>query len=85
MRVLVAPAVEQDLRRAGRQIGALLDRDEQQVWGGADPDAAEADLDAADEVQVLDEHLALVETAVAVGVLEDEDPVAALALRCANG
>ena len=79
MRVLVAPAVEQDLRRPGRSIGAVLDRDEQQVRRRADPDAAEADLDAADEVQVLDEDLAAVEPAVAVGVLEDEDAVLALA------
>ena len=76
VRVLVAPAVEQDLRRAGGLVVAVLDRDEQQVRRRADPDAAEADLDAADEVQALDEDGALVELAVAVGVLEDQDAVA---------
>ena len=76
VRVLVAPAVEQDLRRAGRLVLAVLDRDEQQIRRRADPDAAEADLQAADQVQALHEDRALVERAVAVGVLEDQDAVA---------
>ena len=84
VRVLVAPAVEQDLRRAGRVVVAVLDRNEQKIRRGADPDAAEADLDAADEVQVLDEDLPVVETSVAVGVLEDQDAILALAFRRAH-
>ena len=62
-----------------------LDRDEQQVRRRADPDAAEADFDAADEIQVLDEDRAPVERAVAVGVLEDQDAIAALAFGRAHG
>ena len=52
--------------------------DEQQVRRRADPDAAEADLQAADQVQPFDEDGPLVELAVAVGVLEDQDAVACL-------
>ena len=80
VRVLIAPAVEQDLRRTRRQIRPRLDRNEHQIRRGADPHAAEADFDAADEVQVLDEHLAAVEAPVAVGVLEDQDAIPALSL-----
>ena len=63
----------------------VLDRDEQKIRRGADPHAAEPDLDAADEVQVLDEHLPAVEASVAVGVLEDQNPILALAFRRAHG
>ena len=45
--------------------------------GRADPDAAEADFQAADQVQAVGEDLARVEPAVAVGVLEDQDAVLA--------
>ena len=85
VRVLVAPAVEHHLRRAARPVRRLVERDEEQVRRGADPHAAEPDLDAADEVQVLDEHLPPVEAAVAVGVLEDQNAVLAGALRRADG
>ena len=77
VRVLVAPAVEQYLRRAVGPVVAIRVGDEQQVRGGADPDAAEADLQAADEIEALGEDRPLVEAAVAVGVLEDQDPVLA--------
>ena len=80
VRVLVAPSVEQHLRRPGRPIGARLHRDEQQVRSGADPDPAEPDLEAADEIELVDEHLAPVEPAVAIRVLEDQDAIAAFAL-----
>ena len=89
VRVLIAPAVEQHLRRARRTVRPVLDRNEQQVRRRADPHAAEADLDAADEIQVLGEDLAAVEASVAVGVFEDQDAVLALAFgraqsdRCA--
>ena len=54
---------------------------EHQVRGRADPDAAEADFEAADEVQAFHEDGALVELAVAVGVLEDQDAVLGLLVR----
>ena len=38
----------------------------------------------ADEVQILDEHLAAVEPSVAVGVFEDQDAILALAFRGAH-
>jgi len=63
VRVLRAPAVEED---AGR--------------GGAHPDTAEPDGDAAGEIQPLDEHLPRIERVVAVGVLEHQDPVTGLRL-----
>ncbi len=47
---------------------------------GADPDAAEADLEAAHEVEALEEDRSPVETPVAIGVLEDQDAVLAFAL-----
>src|SRR5581483_847437 len=79
VRVLVVPAVEQHLRRAGWLVLALFDRHEQQVRRRPNPDAAEADLQATDEIKPFQEHRALVEFAVAVGVLEDQDAILALA------
>ena len=58
---------------------------EQEFRRRADPDAAEADLQPADQVQPLHEHGPLVELAVAVGVLEDQDPVFALPFRRRRG
>ena len=84
MGVLVAPAIEQDLRRTGRHVRARLDRNEHQMRRSADPYAAEAHLDAADEVQTLDEDLTAVEASVAVGVLEDQDAIPALPLGRAH-
>ena len=70
------PAIEHDLRFAGG-LGfvAILHRDEEQVGRRAEPDAAEADGDAAGEGGLVPEHRLLVEGAVALGVLEDEDAV----------
>ena len=73
--VLVAPAVEENLRLAGR-VGLLIVRDEEKVRGGTDPDAAETEFDARDHVQTFEEHGLLVELAVAIGVFEDQDLVA---------
>ena len=81
VRVVLAPAVEQDLGRAVGPVVAVLVGDEQEVRGRADPDAAEADLQAADQVQLIGEDLARVEPAVAVGVLEDQDAVLGLLRR----
>ena len=46
-----------------------------------DPDAAETDFQAADQVEPFVEDGTLVELAVAVGVLKDQDAVAGLFLR----
>ena len=79
VRVLVSPSVEHHLRRPGGTILSLVDGDEQQMRRRSDPDAAEPHLDRAEEVQVLHEDLPPVESSVAVGVLEDENPVSPLA------
>src|SRR5262249_5669005 len=63
--ILVMPSVKKDLRLAGRLVLALLDWHVHQVRRRPDPDAAEADLQAADEVQPFHEHGSLVEMAVA--------------------
>ena len=55
--------------------------DEEQVRRGADPDAAEADLDAGEVGPLVPEDGPLVEPAVAVGVLEDQDAVPARRAR----
>src|SRR5436309_12025018 len=75
MRVLQSPAIKNNSRRSGWFILALLDRDEKQFRRLANPDAAEAKLEAGDEVQSFVEYSALIENAVAVGVLEDEDAI----------
>ena len=87
VRVLVAPAVEQDLAAAGRPIVAVLDRDEQQVRGAAPthtpPKPTSMPLTRFSPSM---KTLRLVELAVAVGVLEDQDAVLALALgRAVSG
>src|SRR5579884_257290 len=71
--VLPVPAVQQDLRLAGRLVFPWLDRHEHKIRSRPDPDAAKTDLQPADEVQSLHEDGAFVELAVAVAVLEDED------------
>src|SRR5262249_18838043 len=85
VRVLPAPAVEQHLRRTGWFVLAVLDRHKQEVRRRPDPDAAKADFETADQVQVLHEHGALVKGAGAGGVLEDDDAVLRLRLGAANG
>ena len=40
MRILVAPAVEEDFRWAGRAIGFFIQRDEHEVGSRPNPDAA---------------------------------------------
>ena len=79
VRVLVTPAVEQHLGRAVGFVIVVAVGNEEQLGRGADPDAAEADLDATDEIEALRENLLRFEDAVAIGVLEDEDAVLALA------
>ena len=81
---MIAPAVEQDLRRAVGLVVAVAIGHEQQIRRGADPHAAEAEFDSAHEVQPLQKHLGLFEPAVAVGILENQDAVFALTLGRAN-
>ncbi len=76
--VVLSPAVEQDLGRAVGAVVAVPVGDEIEFGRRADPDAAEADLEAADQVQVVGEDLAGIEAAVAVGVFEDQDAIARL-------
>ena len=79
--VLPAPAVEEHPRLAVGDVVAIGVGDEEEVGGRTDPHAAEADREAADEVQAVFEDLAGIEPMVAVGVLEDQDPVAGLFRR----
>ena len=83
--VLVAPAVEEDLRLRVRDIVSVAVGDEEKVGRRADPDATEADLEAAHQVEPLLEHRAPVEAAVSVLVLEDQEAIAGLAVRTADG
>ena len=75
---VVIPAVEENLRitRGFRRV-AVLDWNEHEVGRGAYPYAAEAELQSADQIQVIEEHRAPIEFAVAVGVFEDQDAVVA--------
>lgn len=75
---LKIPAIEENARVAGG-FGRVpvVDRNEEEVGGGADPDTAEADFEAAHQVDPFEEHGAFIEVVVAVGVLEHEDSVAA--------
>ena len=85
MGILLAPAIEQDLGRSVGPVVAVAVGDEQEMRGRADPDAAEADFHAADEIQVVGEDLTRVEPAVAVGVFKDENAVLGLFVGHASG
>ena len=50
---------------------------EKQVWGCPDPNAAEAYLHPADQIQTFGEDFTLVECTVAIGVFKNENSVAA--------
>ena len=78
MRVLPPPAVEQHPGLTVGHVVAVGVGNEEQLRRRADPHAAEADLETADEVQPLLEDRSLVEHMVAVGVFENQDPVAGL-------
>src|SRR5207302_6349640 len=69
---------EENLRiTSGFRRVAVLNRHEHQVRRSADPHAAKAEFQSADEIQVLEEHRAPIELAVTVGVFEDQDAVVA--------
>ena len=61
-------------------VGVFVGNKEE-IGGGTDPDAAEAEFQAADEVEAFVEDGAFVEGAVEIGVFEDEDAVAAFVAR----
>src|SRR5579871_5661351 len=71
MRVLVTPAIAQNLRRTGRlRLRALLHRDERQVWRRARPYAAESKVPPAHGMQALQDNRAIGELGGAARVLE---------------
>jgi len=78
--VLIGPAVEQYLGFAiGHQV-VIAVGNEVEIGCRADPDATEADLEAADEVQVVGEDRARLVAPVVVAILEDQDGVLPLAI-----
>src|SRR5690606_24208082 len=76
VRVADVEAVEEDLRRAVGLVVAVLVGKEEKVRRRADPYAAEPDLDAADEVEILREDRLRFVRAVEVRVGEDHDAIA---------
>jgi hypothetical protein len=72
----VVPAVEHGDGVAVRNVVAVRVGDEDHAGRRAAPDAAVSGEDAGEILGAVPEDLSLVENAVAVGVLEDEDPVA---------
>ena len=76
VRVLRAPAVEQDRGLSVGDVVAVGVGDEKEIGRRAHPDAAKPHRQTTDEVEPLLEDLPGVEHVVTVGVLEDEDPVA---------
>ena len=75
MRVVSAPSIQQHLDFARLRVVPIFHRDENEIRRRADEHSAEADLDAAHEIQPLHENGALVRIAVAIRVLEDEDAI----------
>jgi hypothetical protein len=76
--VLVLPPSSRNFGRAVGLLRAVLGGIEEEVRRRRDPDASEAELHAADEVEVVHEDGALRIAAVALDVLEDEDAVPSL-------
>ena len=74
----VIPSIEQNLRITGRLwIVPVVYRHKHQVRRGANPNSPEADLQSADEVQVLHEHSSFVGLMITVGVLENQNAIRA--------
>src|SRR5436190_860556 len=74
----IIPAIEENLRiGSGFWVVPVVDADEKKIRSSANPNAAHADLEAADKIDILHEHGALVGAMIAVSVLEDQDPVCA--------
>lgn len=84
--VLPTPAIEQNLCfPGGLRLIAIRNGNEQKMGRGADPHAAEAHFNAADEVQSFDEYRPAVELAITICVLEHDDAILAFALLGAIG
>ena len=81
LRVLDIPPIEYHFGRAVRFVVAVAIGDEHEVGGRAEPDTAEADFDAGEVHAIVEEQSLLLELAVAVGVFEDHDAVAAFAVE----
>jgi hypothetical protein len=74
----VTPAIKHDLRGSIRDVVVIAIGDEQEIRRRADPDAAEADFQSADEVQIFGKYFLGLKDAVAVAVLENQDAILAL-------
>ena len=82
----VVPAIEKNPGfTRGFRVVPILDRHEHQMGRRANPHAAEADFNAADQALPVHEHRALVELPIAIGVLENQNAIAPFALRPALG
>src|SRR5438552_10987532 len=83
--ILIAPAVEQYLRRAG-WFGriAVGNGDEHQIRRCPHPYSTEADLEAAHQIQSLHEHSAPIEFPIAIGIFKNEDAILGFAFFGAN-
>ena len=70
-----APACQADLD--GLHVGAIIAvaiRHKEEMWGGTEPQAAEADGDRRWKRNSFEEDLLAVSRTVSIGVLENEDP-----------
>ena len=84
MGVGVTPAVEENFRRSVGLVVAVPIRDEHEVGRGADPDSAEADFDATDQIEAFRKNFSGLERAIAILVLEDDDGIPALSFWLAR-
>jgi hypothetical protein len=75
--LLDIPTVKDDDRRAIRLVIPIAIRDEDEIGSTAQPDAAEANSDARKIRSFVIEDGAAIETAIAIGILEDHDAVRA--------
>ena len=78
VRILKTPTVEEHLRRSIRHVVMIPIGNEEQMRGGADPDAAKTEFEAAHEVQFLGEHFFRFKHAITILILEDNDAVLTL-------
>jgi hypothetical protein len=83
--VLVAEAIKEDLGFAVGFVVAVFVGDKEEVGRGTDPDAAETEFEAADEIQAFGENFAGLEFAVGVGVFENDDFIEPLAFGLTLG
>ena len=85
VRVLVSPAVQEDLGfPIGDKIGVRIGH-EHEVGRRTNPNTTKPHLETADEIEVVQEHRSLIKGAVVVRVFEDQYVILALAFRTALG